>query len=196
METISPDSFGMQREWDSKVIRQRAMAAVKRRVEAGNLWDIGEASQDRPDRRKIVGLVKRRQRNVTFQSRQHVFVDTDRLVVVQTSMHHAMSDGDWIDLQFVPQPRARCHERGRDVMDGSVVVGSVHQHIAFDRTDEQSRAASDPIHLALDLPFQTAVRVDPEDLHLDARRSCVGDEDGIHDSYAATTVEARRRASA
>ena len=196
METVSPDAFGMQRQGNREMIGQRAVAAMKRGIETGDLRQVRETGQDRPDRREIVRLVKRRQRNVAFQSRQHVLIDPHRPVVVRAAMHDAMSDRDRIDLQLFPQPCARCRERRRNIRHGFALVAAVDQHGAIGRRDAQPRAASDPVHLALDLALEAAVLLDPEDLELYARRACIGDEDRIHDIHAAATVEARRRASA
>ncbi len=196
VEAVAPDAFGIETLRDRVMIGQRAMAAMKGGVEAGDLRQIRETGQDRTDRRQIVRLMKRRQRNVAFQSRQYVLIDPDRPVVVRAAMHDAMPDRNRIDLQLSAQPGACCRERGRDIADGFALIAAVDQHGAIGRGDAQPRPASDAVHLALDLALQAAVLLDPEDLELDARRAGIGDEDGVHDTHAAATLEARRRASA
>src|SRR5208337_3134688 len=98
VEPITSHTLGVQRQWYRKVIRQRAVPTMKCRIETGDLREVRETTQDRPDRRKIVRLVKRRQRDVAFESRQHILIDPDRLVVVRAAMHHAVPDRDRIDL--------------------------------------------------------------------------------------------------
>ncbi len=54
------------------MIRERAVAAVEGGVEAGDLRQFGEARADRADRRQIVGLMQRRERNVALEMREHL----------------------------------------------------------------------------------------------------------------------------
>ena len=78
VEAVAPDAFGIELFRNRVAVGKRAVAAMKRGVEAGDLGDIGRSGQDRADRRKVVGLVQRRQRNVSLQLRQHVLIDPDR----------------------------------------------------------------------------------------------------------------------
>ena len=98
VKSIASHTLGIQRQWNREMIGQCAVAAMKRRIETGDLRKVREAGQDRSDRRQIVGLVKRRQRNVAFQSRQHVLIDPNRPVVVRAAVYDAMPDRNRIDL--------------------------------------------------------------------------------------------------
>ena len=83
-------------------------------------------------------------------------------------MHDAMSDGDRVDLQIVPQPSARRRQRLRRRRGRSSFDSCDRPARCRRPRDAQSRAASDPIHLTLDLALQVAVLLDSEDLELDA----------------------------
>ena len=144
MEAVAPDAFGVEIVWNRVMIGQGAVAAMEGGIKTRDLREIRVSSQDRPDRRKIVRLVKRRQRCVFFQSRQYGLIDPHRPVVIRAAVHHAMSDGNRVNFQFIAQPCTCCRERRGDVMDGFALVGSVDQHAAIDRGDTQSRAGFRP----------------------------------------------------
>ena len=54
------------------MVRERAVAAMERGVEAGDLRQSRPIAQQRPDRRQIVRLMQRRQRHVALEPRQHL----------------------------------------------------------------------------------------------------------------------------
>ena len=76
------------------VVGERAVAAMEGGIEAGDLRQVGRAREQRADRREIVRLVQRRQRDVAFEMREHLVVDQHRPVVVGAAVHDAMADGD------------------------------------------------------------------------------------------------------
>jgi hypothetical protein len=166
VEAVTPHTFGVEGFRYRVVVGQRAVVAVKRGVEARDLRHIREACQRRADRRQIVGLVQWRQRDEAFQLRYHLLVDPYRPVVIRAAMHDAVPDGNRVDPLIVPQPCSRRGQRRRDVGDGFVLVVAIDQHAAVGRRGAQPRAASDPVHLALDLAPQTAILSDPEHLNL------------------------------
>jgi hypothetical protein len=116
-----------------------------------------------------MGLMKRCQRNVSFQSGQYAVIHPDGLTVIRTSMHDAMPDGDWIYVKLIPQPCACRRKRHRNIMNGFTLVDPVDEDGTIDGGRAQPRSASDPIELSLDLTLQTAVPFDREDLKLGAR---------------------------
>ncbi len=50
--------------------------------------------QKRPDRREVVRLVQRRQRNELLQRRDHGCVDANGLAELESAVDDAMADGD------------------------------------------------------------------------------------------------------
>jgi len=80
------------------------VAAVEGGVEAGDLRQFGAAREQCVDRRQIIGLVQRSERNVALEMRQHLGVHLHGAVVVGAAMHDAMANGDEIDLLRRAQP--------------------------------------------------------------------------------------------
>ena len=97
------------------MVRNRAVAAVERGVEAGDLGKTGHASENRTNRREVVGLVKRRQRHIAFEIGQHLAVDQDGPVVIRAAMRDPMPDRDGLKVLRVTQPGSGRHERGPNI---------------------------------------------------------------------------------
>ncbi len=196
MEPVAPDPFFMEVARQGVIVGERTVAAVKCRVETGDLRQCGEAGKQRANGSEIVRLMQRRQRHVTLQPRQHVVVDANGPVVFRPAMHHPVTHRHRIDATLLAQPRPRRAQSRRDVGDGSGLIGLVDQHTAVGGSGPQPRAAADAVDLAPDLALRIAAVLDREDLELDARRAGIDDEDGIHGAHTAGTAAARRRASA
>ena len=75
VKSIAAHALGVERFRNREMVNDRAVAAVKRGVEAGDLRQVRETRLDRPDRRKIVRLMQRRQRDITFELGKHPVVD-------------------------------------------------------------------------------------------------------------------------
>ncbi len=75
-------------------LRHRWLAVMERRVEARDLRQLRRAGKERLDRRQVVRLVQRRERNVFFEPRNHRGVETDRLDEFQSAVHDAVPDRD------------------------------------------------------------------------------------------------------
>ncbi len=78
VKSVAPDAIVMELVRDRVVVRDLVVVAVKGRIEAGDLRQSRKIGQQRPDRRQIVGLMQRCQRNVTFQTRHDRMVDQHR----------------------------------------------------------------------------------------------------------------------
>jgi hypothetical protein len=66
MEAVAPNSLFIKLMGDCVLICNVVVATMKGGVEAGDLRQRREVCQQRFDRREIVGLMKRRQRNVAL----------------------------------------------------------------------------------------------------------------------------------
>src|ERR1700678_2717225 len=106
---------------------------MKGGIEACDLHQVRTACEQSSDRRQVVGLMQRRQRDVTLQPRQHVCVYESRPVVFRTTMHDAMADNSKIDRLRIAQPMARGYNRRRDVRDFVRGVMLVDQNRPFAR---------------------------------------------------------------
>jgi hypothetical protein len=137
-------------------------------------------------------LVQRRERNIAVQPRYDRVVDQHRAGMIRSAVHHAMADGNGIDVEFVAQPGAGDRHRGRHIRHLLDRIGSVRQRIAAWTTGAKPRAAADAVHLALDLPPQSALAFHREDLELHAGGAGIDDEDRVHGSHAAIAVLRRR----
>ena len=94
MEAVASDACFGEMPRQRKGLRDVCLAAMKRRVEAGDLWDMRRHVQDGADRRQVVRLMQRRQRYQLRQRRQHVAIQADWRGVMHPAMHDAMSDAD------------------------------------------------------------------------------------------------------
>ena len=196
METVAPDAFGMELVRNCVVIRQGIVVAMKRGIEAGDLRQRREVVEQRPDRRQIMRLVQRRQRDVAFQPCHDRMVDQHRAPMIGPAMHDTMADRNGVDLEFVTQPGAGDRHRGRNIRNGLDRISPVGQRITGGTIRAQSRTAADSIHLSLDLPLQPALAFHREDLKLHAGGAGIDDEDCIHGDHAAAIGALRRRALA
>ena len=97
------------------VVGDRAVAAVKGGVEAGDLGQPWKTGEKRTNRRKIVRLVKRRQRHIALELREHLVVDEHGPVVVRAAVHDPMSDRVGFELLRVAQPGSDRMERGWNI---------------------------------------------------------------------------------
>ena len=70
MEPVAPNALLVELIGYRVAIRDVVMAAMKGRIEAGNLRDLWQARKNRFDRREIMRLVQRCERNQAFQPRK------------------------------------------------------------------------------------------------------------------------------
>ena len=97
------------------MVRNRAVTAVKCRIEAGDLGQLWKPCADGADRREIVGLVERRKGDVAFELGKHDVVDEHRPVVVRATVDDAMADRGGFEVLGLTQPAGRRLHRGRNV---------------------------------------------------------------------------------
>ena len=93
------------------MIGKRAVAAMECSIEASDLRQFRPAQENDADRREIVRLMQRRQRDVTRKAREHGFVYPDRLAEFRAAMHHPMPHRDKIDALRLPEPGCRDFDR-------------------------------------------------------------------------------------
>ena len=101
VKSVTPHAFGVKLMRDRIVVSDRVMGAVKRGVEAGHLWKVRKIGQKRADRRQVMRLMKRSQRNEPLQSGHDAMVDQHRPVIVRTAMNDAMTDSHRVDAKFI-----------------------------------------------------------------------------------------------
>src|SRR5215212_4917339 len=123
-------------------------------------------------------------------------IDQYRARVIRAAMHNAMADSHGIYIEFVAEPGAGDGHRGRHIANGLDRIGPVRQRIAGRPGGAQSWTSTNPVHLSLDLPPQTALAFHREDLELHAGGAGIDDKDRVHGGHAAAIGVIRRRASA
>ena len=198
VEAVAAHAFGVEALRDRVVVGKRAVAAMKGGVEAGDLRQIRKARADRADRRQVVGLMQRRERNVALESRKHVVVDQDRPIVVRAAMDDAMADRDRDRGFCVSRSQAPtfCIAAGRSGTS-SAPIGLVDQRRAVGPARRAGAGASPmPSIWPLIRRLSSLGARGPEHLELDARRAGIDDEDRVHGGHAAGSAAMRRRASA
>ena len=77
MEAIASHAVGVEARRYGKMVRNRAVAPVKGRIEAGDLRQLGKPRPEGLDRRQVVGLVQRRERPQARKFGEHGFVDDE-----------------------------------------------------------------------------------------------------------------------
>ena len=156
MKSISPDTFAIEALRDCIVIRDGVVRAMKRRVEAGDLQQIRARWQQRTDRRQVIGLMQRRQRDIALQARQHV-VDrsSDGPIVVRAAVNDAMADGDRMTV-WVSRNQARSPAMAAGTSANLLRrIGSVDQRRSVAPLRPQPRLRAD----AVDLTFEQPARI-------------------------------------
>ena len=94
MKSVTANSLLVQPARYGVVVRDRVVAAVKGRVEAGDLRQSRKFGEQGSDRRQIVGLMQRRKCRQPLKARDHAMIDQYGAIVVGTAMDDAMADGE------------------------------------------------------------------------------------------------------
>ena len=123
---------------------------MKAGVEAGHLRHARQPRRDGLDRREVVGLVQRRQRNQLAQLLDHLRRHDRRAGESPAAVHDAVTDAD--------DPRAGVSRRqpGREHVEGRVAVAHVvaerlgRRATAFRVRHGETRAGADAVDLAAD----------------------------------------------
>ena len=197
METVSPDTLGVEALRNGKMVRNGTVAVMKGGIEAGNLKQFRSTHQQRPDRCEVVRLMQRCEGNVLLETRDHALVDDDWPVIFRPAMDDPVANRDEVEALGLPKPsRHHGNRRGN--------VGDLVRRIDSDRSAMTRRAPWQANRGRVPIPsiwplirrLQRAGSLDAEYLELDARRACIDDEDRIHGSQASGNAAIRRRASA
>ena len=127
-----------------------ALAAVKRGVEAGNLRDGGRRLRNGPDRRQIMRLVQRRQRDQPGKRIDHRRVDPGWRGEAGSAMHHPMADAQ--NLPAADQPGDRLQDCPGGGFVVQPIIGPVpfHHRGARSVDDLQMGFQSDLLQLAME----------------------------------------------
>src|SRR6516225_2240890 len=193
MKAVTAYPFCIEATGERIMIRHGTMSAMKCGIEAGNLRQLRATRKQRADRREIVGLVQRRQRNVTFESCQHLLIDEHRPVIVGAAMNDAMADSDQVEILGLAQPSTRRAYSAWQIRNRLLRVCLVDQRYLVGALGAQARADADAVHLAFDEARETA---DTEELEFEARGTGIDNKDRIHGTHVACSAAVRRRASA
>ena len=94
VEAVAPHAGFVQLRGQREALRDVGIGAVERGIEAGDLRQLRRALEQAPDRREVVRLMQRRERNQLLERRHHVRIDAHRLREVEPAVHDAMSDAD------------------------------------------------------------------------------------------------------
>src|SRR5215470_13291931 len=164
------------------------------RIEACDLRDVRRDPPDCPYRSEVVRLVQRRQRHKLLQLIEDRGVDDHRRRELLTAMHDSMADGQ--DAQAIRMPGDPFEERGQRTLvvaaaGARTPDGLIGHRPALGVNRDKSRFGSDALDLAVIAQHERVTTlVQGEHRELDARRSCVDDEDDVRHAMAL-----RRRAA-
>ena len=129
-------------------LRDGRLTAMEARVEAGDLRHAGKPIAHRVNRRQVVGLMKRSERDQLPQILQNLWRDNGWTGIPRTSMHDAVTDTKHARAAVLgAEPLGESTERGAPILDGAVqrIVGEDAVPSVLRR---ESRRGPD----ALDLP--------------------------------------------
>src|SRR5262249_16225756 len=140
------------------VIRQRAMATVKCRVEAGDLRQLRAALKKCQDRREVVWLMKRRERGVARELRGNLRGYPHGAIEVRAAMDNTMADGEEVELLRAAQPVARDLNGRRQIANFVGIVSLVDQGLLVRTFGFQARSRADAIDLTFDETMKLAAR--------------------------------------
>ncbi len=90
VKPVSPHAGLVQLVGKREALRNRRLALVKRRVEAGDLRQLRPALKEQPDRLQVIGLMERREWVVFLERSHNACIDPDRLRVFDPAVHHAV----------------------------------------------------------------------------------------------------------
>ena len=180
VEAVAADALGMEMLRDRVVIRDGGVLAMEGRIEARDLGQPRPVRHDRPDRRQIVWLVQRRERDIAFEAAENLVCDYNRLIELRASMHDPVADRNRVDVTFIAKPPGRRVQRRRNVRHGLVCVGSLDQNLPLRRFGGQMRLGPDAFNFTFELAAEAARLIDAEHLELDTRRPGICNKDCIH----------------
>src|SRR5215475_14172464 len=94
MKTVTPDPLGMERAGNRIAVRDLRMVAMEGGIEACNLQKCWRLAHQRANRRQVVRLVKRRQRDELLELLEGRRIDDRRCMKLRAAMNDAMTHGD------------------------------------------------------------------------------------------------------
>ena len=92
MKTVAPHASFVQLDRQREHLRQLRLGAMKRRVEASHLWQIGLLGHQQLDRCQVVRLVQRRQGYELLQVADNHRIQPRRRRIQQPPVHHPVTD--------------------------------------------------------------------------------------------------------
>jgi hypothetical protein len=84
---------------------------VKRRIEAGHLWQLREVLLRKTNYRQRQRIVQWRENGCRFELPQHRFVDQAMAAKIRPTVHHAMPDRDRLGLFAICEKRSDACDR-------------------------------------------------------------------------------------
>ena len=150
MKSITPNAFIGETPRQGETLSHLRLCAMKRGVEARDLWNIRRSSTHRANSREVVWLVKWCERDQLLEFRKHALVNAHRRCELHATVNNPMADGrESLVAKPVPQSRQNNPQR-RTVIDRLAL-----QRVFFYRrpcriAKDKSGRRSDPI----DLPFR------------------------------------------
>ena len=179
METVTADAFLVELFGQSVAVGNFGMAAMKRRIEAGDLRKLRLPLPERLIGPRLFGWWSGASGAKACEPLDHGVVDEDRLAVVGTAMHHAMADRDRQASDLCAQELHDLSQRRRHI--GNVRAGPGLSISVSPSTPlaKKPRMDADAFDLAFQEALQPIAFADREQLKLDARAAGIDDEDGV-----------------
>ena len=180
MKPVAPDTLGVKAFRNREMVRDFAVAAMKRRVEARDLEQFRPTREQCLNGREVIWLMQRRKRHVALETRQHRMIDDDRSIILRATMNHTMADGGQGEGLRLLQPISNGRNCGGNVRDLTRRVRLVDQWRAVAALGAKPRLRADPVHLSFDQPPRIAGSGEVKYLKLDARGAGVDGENSVH----------------
>ena len=169
VEPVALEARAAEVPWEGHELGDRRLAAMKARVEAGDLRHAGQPLGHRVDGREVVGLMQRRKRDERPEVLQHFGSNDRRTGVIGAAVHNAVTDADHVRAGVTGSHPCRHEHEGRACVVHVGVHAMLTDRVAGRVLHGESRGRADRVHLAADLePPQLLPRA-PVDAELQAR---------------------------
>src|SRR5258707_10021470 len=111
VKSIAVDAIRSQLQGERQGARDIWHSSVKRRIEAGHLWQLREVLLREANDRQRRRMVQRREDGCPFELPQHRFVDQAMAAKIRPTVHHAMPDRGRLGLFAVCEKRPDACDR-------------------------------------------------------------------------------------
>ena len=179
MESVASYAAVGDRPRQCECLCDLGLGTVECGVEASDLRQLRRASQQGADRRQVVRLMQRCERNVLLQRRQHRRVDANRFAVLEAAVNDAMSDSREAMLaELRAQEGDQMIERAIMPKLDAIAPGLLAQDLPVPILGDETRRGMEAFGLSAHSQLERGATLG-EERELEARGACIENGDRI-----------------